>query len=229
MNKFIISSLCACIVTIGMVSVASATIMTVEISGFINGKQPEFLNTTSVKVGDTFSISFNYDDSLESSALVNIGGDLYTKITQPFSPPIFSWSGSMPDEIAANNTLSSSGGIDGWGYAESLYRPITTLHHNEWFLSSGGFSSNDGQRGFDIHIVTNFAGDLGYGWWSIGSGIGDGIVPGRTIDYGYIDITGLNIAPYIPSPIPEPETYAMLLAGLGLLGFMAHRRKESAV
>ena len=29
--------------------------------------------------------------------------------------------------------------------------------------------------------------------------------------------------------IPEPETYAMLLAGLGLLGFMARRRKESNV
>lgn len=31
------------------------------------------------------------------------------------------------------------------------------------------------------------------------------------------------------APIPEPETYAMLLAGLGLLGFAARRRKESAV
>jgi hypothetical protein len=29
------------------------------------------------------------------------------------------------------------------------------------------------------------------------------------------------------SPIPEPETYAMLLAGLGLMGFMARRRKAS--
>lgn len=228
MNKSITSALCACIFTIGMMPIASATIMTVEISGFINNKPSEFLSTTPVKVGDTFSISFNYDDSLESSALVNIGGDLYTKITQPFSPPILSWSGSMPDEIAANNILSSTGGIDGWGYEESLYRPITTLHHNEWFLSSGSFSGNDGQRGFDIHIVTNFAGDLGYGWWSIGSGIYDGIVPGRTIDYGFLDITGLSIAPYIPSPVPEPSTYAMLLAGLGLLGFMARRRKESA-
>lgn len=29
------------------------------------------------------------------------------------------------------------------------------------------------------------------------------------------------------SPIPEPETYAMFLAGLGLLGFMGRRRKNA--
>ena len=31
------------------------------------------------------------------------------------------------------------------------------------------------------------------------------------------------------SAVPEPDTYAMLLVGLGLLGFTARRRKESAV
>jgi len=30
---------------------------------------------------------------------------------------------------------------------------------------------------------------------------------------------------FVLSPIPEPETYAMLLAGLGLMGFIARRRK----
>jgi probable HAF family extracellular repeat protein len=30
-----------------------------------------------------------------------------------------------------------------------------------------------------------------------------------------------------PIPIPEPETYAMMLAGLGLLGFIARRRKTA--
>jgi len=30
----------------------------------------------------------------------------------------------------------------------------------------------------------------------------------------------------VANPVPEPETYAMLLAGLGLLGFMARRRKQ---
>ncbi|MFN4064546.1 MAG: PEP-CTERM sorting domain-containing protein [Parazoarcus communis] len=28
--------------------------------------------------------------------------------------------------------------------------------------------------------------------------------------------------------MPEPETYAMLLAGLGLVGFMARRRNRNA-
>lgn len=34
-----------------------------------------------------------------------------------------------------------------------------------------------------------------------------------------------NVAGYV-SAVPEPETYAMLLAGLGLVGFMARRRKS---
>jgi hypothetical protein len=58
---------------------------------------------------------------------------------------------------------------------------------------------------------------------------------GKTFQYviGYNDsaadltdwddmVIGVNIA-----PIPEPETYAMLLAGLGLMGFVARRRKQA--
>jgi hypothetical protein len=30
------------------------------------------------------------------------------------------------------------------------------------------------------------------------------------------------------SPVPEPETYALMLAGLGLVGFMARKRKAKA-
>jgi len=31
------------------------------------------------------------------------------------------------------------------------------------------------------------------------------------------------------TPVPEPETYAMLLAGLGLMGFVARRRRKGAL
>jgi len=29
------------------------------------------------------------------------------------------------------------------------------------------------------------------------------------------------------APIPEPETYALMIAGLGLIGFVAHRRRKA--
>jgi len=51
----------------------------------------------------------------------------------------------------------------------------------------------------------------------------------------YVDfaLTGLTLidssAPEPPPAIPEPETYAMMLAGLGLVGLMVHRRKTLAV
>ena len=39
-------------------------------------------------------------------------------------------------------------------------------------------------------------------------------------EFDNVNLTALS------APIPEPESYAMLLAGLGLLGFMARRRKR---
>jgi hypothetical protein len=38
----------------------------------------------------------------------------------------------------------------------------------------------------------------------------------------------LSVDVWAASGVPEPETYAMMLAGLGLLGFVARRRKLKA-
>lgn len=43
---------------------------------------------------------------------------------------------------------------------------------------------------------------------------------------GYAPVDDLQTAVRVTFLIPEPETYAMLLAGLGLLGFVARRRKQ---
>ena len=45
---------------------------------------------------------------------------------------------------------------------------------------------------------------------------------GGDVGNGHGDLLSQNITP----AIPEPETYAMMLAGLGLLGFVARRRRQ---
>jgi PEP-CTERM motif len=51
----------------------------------------------------------------------------------------------------------------------------------------------------------------------------DAFVAYDTSSFG-ISGTG-NVSYVLTAPIPEPETYAMLLAGLGLVGFMGAKRK----
>ena len=54
------------------------------------------------------------------------------------------------------------------------------------------------------------------------------------IGVGYYYLAGSEYSHYWTqnfgtlAPIPEPEAYAMMLAGLGLLGFVAHRRGRAA-
>lgn len=74
------------------------------------------------------------------------------------------------------------------------------------------------------------------GVWRI-AGIGafngnPGNVPGGAIQYGAIG-GGMVVAPYaqwiqaqMTAPIPEPQTYALLLAGLGLVTLAARRRRS---
>ena len=44
---------------------------------------------------------------------------------------------------------------------------------------------------------------------------------------GGIAYDDLVVTPTTITPVPEPETYALFMAGLGLMGFIARRRKNS--
>ena len=47
--------------------------------------------------------------------------------------------------------------------------------------------------------------------------------------FGFVDSVGIDNVKYTEvSPIPEPSTYALMLGGLGMVGFMAYRRRKNA-
>jgi len=68
-------------------------------------------------------------------------------------------------------------------------------------------------------------------------GSGNGAVNGNVIVENWNSNVALNANHYflptdipgfaVPAPVPEPQTYAMLLAGLGVLGCFAHKRKST--
>ena len=82
-----------------------------------------------------------------------------------------------------------------------------------------------------VHSATVNTPVAGYSWVSL--------TPSGVLSAGSYDVrlTGVMNASITPNPtgesggiilaaIPEPETYAMMLAGLGLMGFVARRRRQ---
>ena len=73
--------------------------------------------------------------------------------------------------------------------------------------------SFDGTTGSTVHTVTGLAGGFSYYYEASGTATGSS--------------GGIHVLTSTLLPVPEPEAYGMLLAGLGLMGFVARRRKQS--
>ncbi|MFC3375878.1 PEP-CTERM sorting domain-containing protein [Rugamonas sp. CCM 8940] len=105
---------------------------------------------------------------------------------------------------------------------------ISTLDNIEWVYNFPNKSGSDGAYdGKLVGVETSKNDRREYSALLIGlsnglivdqEGVGQSSATVNTIRYDFT----------VMRPVPEPETYAMLLAGLGLVGFMARRRQRGA-
>jgi probable HAF family extracellular repeat protein len=83
----------------------------------------------------------------------------------------------------------------------------------------------NGTTATDLNIFLD-ASTVNAGWvLTVANGIND---HGWIVGDAHNSKSGVTHA-FLLAPIPEPETYAMLLAGLGLVSFMARRRKSVCI
>jgi len=111
------------------------------------------------------------------------------------------------EESWGANTVDIFTSIDNITY--SSVGSFSLTNHPVAFYSADILNVNDSMAQYVRFIVNGIPGDDGDG-------------------SPFNDSVSLGEVAFSVSAVPEPETYAMLLAGLGLLGFAARRRQQNA-
>jgi PEP-CTERM motif len=138
--------------------------------------------------------------------------------------------------LASGNILSATGNINGaaitglspYAAADNVF--ITPSSTTPYFASYGGISfvttnaiyniSSYGVNGLNMSIADSLTDPVGYGTYN--RGLNFSIVSDNGLNYTVATYADFNVA-----AVPEPETYGMMLLGLGLIGFIARRRKTA--
>lgn len=97
--------------------------------------------------------------------------------------------------------------------------------HQGYAINGGTWSNNTSIGLIGTNVTVRSPGAAGTYAYVIGfnDGAGKGTKLGDWDDF----VVGVNFTAAVTA-VPEPETYAMLLAGLGLMGAVARRRKANA-
>ncbi|WP_229215470.1 FxDxF family PEP-CTERM protein [Duganella sp. CY15W] len=145
----------------------------------------------------------------------NLSGAMGNRVSGTYSIPIYG--GFTTFTLGSIFTAGSSynNGVLGGGVGEDA------LYQFNWWASTGrGAFSGAVQESLSTTLDTTYKAvrvDTDFSWQALQDGVGTSNLTLGKISYDFS-----------VSAVPEPETYAMLLAGLGLVGCAARRRKQQA-
>jgi hypothetical protein len=118
----------------------------------------------------------------------------------------FSITGASTLSGAANNLVLSFGSFSALDIAGLTVNVWNNIHPNGT-INFGSFAGNNQTYSFSLPSAGDYHVDI--------TGVANGTFGGTY---------GITLS---AAPVPEPETFAMLLAGLGLVGTIARRRKTA--
>ncbi len=139
-------------------------------------------------------------------------GSLFNNTNAFVGKVLFNTDGTDP--VGSSVQLASgTWGVTSINYSRNSAQPSSIDF--DFSETLGGGASNRLTSGESVSWYTNFVNPTGF------------VTPEFALHVQSIGSNG-DSGWYVPtvSAIPEPETYAMLLAGLGLLGFVARRRQR---
>jgi hypothetical protein len=226
MKKQLFTGALAGIVALSMAGEASAfSLIDGTTKGFYNQAIGTSLNLTNPTSG-TYLFPGDYQ---------TYGDPTFNPV--PFEPNLSAASSALGNWLTAPTALNAN-----WNF-QSI--PATWQVNDETAII---YKINAGSTGLS-NVVAKFGVDNGLFVWLDGTFKSGWLAPGGaspneyTLSFSsltagdhYLQIlredhgggTGfnINVTAELAAPVPEPETYAMMLAGLGLLGVMARRRKQ---
>jgi hypothetical protein len=240
---------CASMACAGALLLSTSPALAIPLAGTGTATIDGVINSTEWSGAATLSFSANLPTGGTTPALLYVMNDatnLYFGLSFAESTP---YVGSLGFEFNADNTGVFKYGDDAIVYNNETKTLYDDFYSNgPWGMDSLQGGTNDGTGAFSTNGTTSFyemshplsSGDPLHDFTlSAGQTIGFNlflrmIAPGANYPNGYGDtsypsVTGfsqLSIVDVPAPPVPEPETYAMFLAGLGLVGYFARHRRD---